>query len=463
MKAGQVEFKPPATIGAVRVNEVSRRWVRVRIVQGTYGLGRDGSALRPPSAKSLTTSYAYNSGARTPDALAVENDFAVSQPPPGPMNPFTPSADAVPTLYLGFDRPFSNQAIALYFRVQDVAVPPDGFATVAAGEPPAVVWEYWHAGDGWRRLETRDETIAFTRRGLVTFVGPPALGESEQLGTRAHWLRARWSKGYFLRPPVLERIATSTTWARHQTTIAGEVLGSATGESALALRASRAPVLEGQRLEVQETSDWVRWDEVRDFHQSGRDDRHYVLDHLTGDVRFGDGTHGRIPPRGRENVRLAVYRTGGGVDGNQPPESIVRMLSTVPYVDAVTNAEPAAGGIAAEDVAALVDRGPRTLRHGDRAVVAADFEDLAREASIEVARATAVPAGRDDGRGRVGVVIVPTRRRGAADADSGAGRACRGPAAVGLGGDLRPVGRRTGMAADRRGRGARSRRPAARH
>jgi predicted phage baseplate assembly protein len=72
----------------------------------------------------------------------------------------------------------------------------------------------------------------------------------------------------------------------------------------------------------------------------------------------------------------------------------------------VTNAEPAAGGIAAEDAAALADRGPRTLRHGDRAVVAADFEDLGREASVEVARATAVPAARDSG-GRVGVVIVP--------------------------------------------------------
>lgn len=407
---GPIVFTPPITIGRVTVNALSRRWVRVRIAQGSYGLDKAGSAVRPPSAKSLTASYTYASGVRSPDALALENDFAVvarAPASPDPMTPFTPPADTAPTLYMGFDRPFSNQAIALYFGVRDVAAAPEGLAAAGAREPPAVIWEYWDAGAGWRRLETRDDTLAFTRRGLVTFVGPPALGESEQLGTRAYWLRARWTKGRFLRPPVLERVATSTTWARHQTTIADEVLGSATGEPGLELRAARAPVLDGQRLEVREDADWIEWEEVRDFHVSGRDDRHYVLDHLTGAVRFGDGTNGRIPPRGRENVRLALYRTGGGEKGNRPPGSLVRMLSTVPYVDAVTNAEPAAGGIEAEDAGALVERGPRTLRHGDRAVVAADFEDLAREASVEVARATAVPTARDDGSGSVGVVIVP--------------------------------------------------------
>jgi predicted phage baseplate assembly protein len=46
------------------------------------------------------------------------------------------------------------------------------------------------------------------------------------------------------------------------------------------------------------------------------------------------------------------------------------------------------------------------LRHRDRAVVPGDFEDLAREASPEVARATAVPAPRTGPGGRVGVVVL---------------------------------------------------------
>jgi predicted phage baseplate assembly protein len=163
-------------------------------------------------------------------------------------------------------------------------------------------------------------------------------------------------------------------------------------------------VLEGQALEVRELDDgpWVPWTEVVDFHGSTAVDRHYVLTRATGEIAFGDGAHGAIPPRGRENVRLARYRTGGGEAGNRPAGAIARLLSTIPYVDAAINVEPAFGGIAAEDTGALVARGPRILRHGGRAVVAQDFEDLAYAASGGVARARAVPTP-----GRVGVVIVP--------------------------------------------------------
>jgi hypothetical protein len=56
-------------------------------------------------------------------------------------------------------------------------------------------------------------------------------------------------------------------------------------------------------------------------------------------------------------------------------------------------------------------RGPRTLRHRGRAVTVADLEDLAVEASPEVAVARAVPAADEREAGRVRVVVVP---RGAA-------------------------------------------------
>jgi predicted phage baseplate assembly protein len=91
----------------------------------------------------------------------------------------------------------------------------------------------------------------------------------------------------------------------------------------------------------------------------------------------------------------------------------------------VTNYEPAGGGADAEPLARLTARGPRVLRHRDRAVAASDLEDLAAAASPDVARAVAVvPAfnpynlwlGRGEAAtpdhaaaatGRVGVVVVP--------------------------------------------------------
>jgi predicted phage baseplate assembly protein len=136
---------------------------------------------------------------------------------------------------------------------------------------------------------------------------------------------------------------------------------------------------------------WVRWHEVPDFHGSGARDRHYVLDRLTGEIRFGDGSNGLIPPRGVGNIRSTRYQTGGGARGNQPAGAITQLKTTVPYVDKVTNLEPAAGGAGAESLDSLRDRAPRMVRHGGRAVTREDYEDLAMLATPEVARAKCVP------------------------------------------------------------------------
>jgi predicted phage baseplate assembly protein len=88
---------------------------------------------------------------------------------------------------------------------------------------------------------------------------------------------------------------------------------------------------------------------------------------------------------------MARYQTGGGTAGNVAAATIVQMKTTVPFVDKVSNPEAAAGGVGAESTGELMVRAPRALRHGGRAVAANDYEDLARLASPEVARAKCVP------------------------------------------------------------------------
>jgi predicted phage baseplate assembly protein len=152
---------------------------------------------------------------------------------------------------------------------------------------------------------------------------------------------------------------------------------------------------------------------VTDFHASRPDDRHYHLDHAEGLVTFGDGVHGRVPPAGSGNVRLRRYCTGGGTRGNLAAGTIVQLRTAIPYIERVTNIEPSSGGTDAESLDDFGERAPAVVRHRDRAVAAEDFEDLARAASGEVARAKCLPlsdlsedasAGRP---GAVSVVIVP--------------------------------------------------------
>ena len=459
---GSVSFLVPAALAPGEVNGEVRRWVRARIAKGNYGVEArytpvnvEGqtqyeltpATFRPPSLKSVRLGYLYSSGSTTAQLVLAENDavFAdVSNPAAGTgdFTPFVPSADRRPTLYLGFERPgdaigFANRLTALFFQVSEALYDPaveQGLVT----EEASVVWEYWN-GEAWERLGTRDETRGFTRRGLVTFIGPPDFRASTELGRNAFWLRGRWERGEYAVEPRLDRVLTNTTWAVHAQTVLDEILGSSRGERGQLFRTLRAPVLDGQRLEViepeipsgadladleAEEGDGavtvvrdaggqfvevrVRWHEVPDFFGSGPRSRHYVLDHSTGEVRFGDGRRGLVPPPGRNNIRMVRYRAGGGLAGNRPAGSIAQLKGTVPYVGGVVQHVAAEGGATEESLEAVRSRGPKTLRHRDRATAAADFEDLAFEASPQVARAQALPARRGPEGGRVGLIVVPT-------------------------------------------------------
>lgn len=411
------------------------------------------ATFRPPAIKSVVVAYSYTSPFERVEQLLAENDFVVEEvgrerpedDGPKPFRPFRPTTHGErPALYLGFRRPgaragFANSPNTLFFDVDEVLYGEQADSFGALAEGAGVAWEFW-GGAGWRRLGTRDETRSLTRRGLLSFVGPHLFPPRHDfgLGEELFWLRATWERGAYSVLPRLRAVLTNTIWASHVRTSTGEVLGSSSGEPGQRFRAASAPVLPGQRLEVREpelpaaaeqsvlaaeegpdaigvtpaqgggaTEIWVRWHEVPNFYGSGPRSRHYTLDRTSGEVRFGDGRHGLVPPAGRANVRLAAYRTGGGVAGNRPAGNLNQIQTTVPLVDGVANLTPAAGGTPGESLEAMLERGPRTLRHRDRAVLIADFEDLAVQASPEVALVRGLPAADHAGAGAVVLVVVP--------------------------------------------------------
>lgn len=416
-------------------------------------------SLQPPSVGyTLVRQQVRAEAVFTSNSLDLEDVTAAAFDPARVFQPFKPIPDARPTLYLGFTLPpgraaFPNGVVSLYLGVADVAhgTPPDAAAGPA---PPRVAWEC-RTARGWTPLLVRDGTGQLTRRGIVEFLAPADFAPSREFGQERFWLRARNDGGAYRHSPRLGRVLPNTTMAAQTSTLADEALGSSDSSASQRFRASRAPVLLGPRLEVREPERpqshelrrieeeegpdavtpaepaaggaradddegrarevWVRWHEVADFYASGPRDRHYVLDHVTGEVLFGDGRNGMIPPRGAGNVRLRSYRSGGGSAGNKPAGSITRLKTTVPYVSGVTNHEPAAGGADAETHEALLQRAPLAIRHGGRAVTVEDFTDLAALASPEVARALCVPlydleadpAGAQKRLGSASVIVVP--------------------------------------------------------
>src|SRR4029078_3426510 len=140
---------------------------------------------------------------------------------------------------------------------------------------------------------------------------PPDFKEQREFGLQRYWLRAIWKSGDYAFEPRVRGVLLNTTMATHATTTEDEVLVSSNQTASQLFRTIRAPVLAGPQLYVREPENWVRWDQTPDCYGSGPRDRHYVLDNLTGEVRFGDGQNGIIPPAGNGNVRMSIYRTGG--------------------------------------------------------------------------------------------------------------------------------------------------------
>ena len=167
------------------------------------------------------------------------------------------------------------------------------------------------------------------------------------------------------------------------------------------------------------------WTETKDFYDSKERDRHYLFDHNTGEVRFGDGISGMIPPLGIRNIRMHTYQSGGGSAGNVLAGSMKTLVSGANKIEKVTNLVAASGGTDIESYESLLERAPKALRHRGYSIAKEDYEDLAKSVSTEVARVLCVPLINladkpskviktlDDekaGSGIVSVIIVPNSR-----------------------------------------------------
>ncbi|SFR65177.1 putative baseplate assembly protein [Halogeometricum limi] len=237
-------------------------------------------------------------------------------------------------------------------------------------------------------------------------------------------------------PPMTTGVYVNAAWAENVQTVADETLGSSDGTQSQSFEIATTPVFE-EALWVEESSAlaarareallanplaetvegegegdgelWVRWTRVERLFGAASDARVYSLDPTAGVVTFGDGANGAIPPRGSDNVRV-TYLTGGGERGNVPARAVDGLVSSLAFVDGVTNPEPGDGGAETERVERVLRRAPGALRDRNRAVAAADYERIARSASRRVARARCLPAMDAAGEfapGWVTLLVVP--------------------------------------------------------
>lgn len=312
------------------------------------------------------------------------------------------------TMLIGLSAPVPSCAVLLRLdcEVQGVGVDP---------QDPPLLWEAWD-GTGWAVCEVeQDETGGLNRPGDIVAHVPASHVASVINQQRAGWLRCRAvppaeGQPFYSASPMVRAASASTMGgtvpAVHAETIRGEIIGLSEGVPGQRFPVQHHPIVPGDQpltLESAGGEGWEQWQAVEHFAVSGPADRHFMVDHVAGEVVLGpavrepDGSlrqYGAVPPKGVP-LRLPAYRTGGGRRGNVARGKLAVQREPVPFVTRVENRRPATGGVEGETVANATLRGPLQLRTRDRAVTAEDYELLARQAAPDVARVRCVPAGAD--------------------------------------------------------------------
>jgi predicted phage baseplate assembly protein len=327
-------------------------------------------------------------------------------------------------MFLGFEEDLSHHILGLEMDV-DLA----GGAGVDPNNPP-YVWEVMgkEEDSAWTPIEVDyDGTSAFNVNGVIR-LHLPAMQAGERGGENAYWVRCRLAPqegmhSFEISPRINRMVAASwgiTVDTTNVMKVENEVLGRSEGTPGQRFFLEHTPV--APRLHNSEyivvrpaNGPAERWVEVADFADSTKEDRHYVLDSQSGEIRFGpalpqrDGSihrYGHIPAVGSMIV-MRSYRYGGGTEGNVAARTLNVLKSSIAFVDRVANREAAYGGLDAEDLEDAKVRVPGYLRSLQRAVTAGDFEYLAREAAPGAVGRVVCLQGEATAAGEVKVLVIP--------------------------------------------------------
>ena len=326
-------------------------------------------------------------------------------------------------LYLGFTSKLFGQPVNLLFLAAREA----NYDDIAPLGVHALI------ANRFNPIIANDETRGLGETGLLKMSFDVAPLKADLFGKSLSWLRVAPRIGSDEWKPALAGIYANAVWTRSAETMTRELLGSSDGRPDLTVALARPPLLQGSlelrvneplgkdecaaltaqdpNLVKQDIEDlpgiWVLWKQVPDPLDCGPNDRVYALDEGTGDVRFGDGRHGAIPPVGTDSIVAFAYERTDPAAGGQVAANFVKarqeinLVSPVEGVETVIAADRSAGGVGPEKPAHVLEFAPATLRHRGRAVSLQDFQDLVRQHSAEVVQARAF-----NRNGRVRIVVV---------------------------------------------------------
>lgn len=260
---------------------------------------------------------------------------------------------------------------------------------------------------------------------------PPALEDTNLSDRLVTWLRIRPTAAV---PARVLWVGINAAPVSQRAHVSNELLPSGTGEPDQIVTLTNRPVLSGTvRVSVTAQGQTSVWEEIDDLMSAGpevpvtdprlppgsplpprRPSEVFALDQESGQIRFGDGTRGKRPPRGA--TMRVDYDYGVGESGNVGAGSI-NSGAALPSGVRVTNPVRTWRGARAETPGEGEKQIARYLQHRDRLVSVEDFEAIVlRAPGVDIGRVEVLaaynpelaPNEPGDAPGAVTVMVIPS-------------------------------------------------------
>ena len=393
----EVVFDVPGDLAETEVNAETGWYIRARVVHVENELSMTPRWV-VPFLKGADCAWAYDSGVPVDRCAAENNGGALALEDISGVGQLRFPAlvgleDHPRAMYFRFDRSPHAMPLSLYFDVAGRVQLEDKLR-----------FEAW-TGQRFEPVRMVDLTRNLLHPGTMLLYLPRPLPEHTLFGRTGCWLRLSrssyldngggWPRMNAVEPNLVEAVqreraedeffsagpyeANLVLTLLHSPVLDAGVWVDEAGGLALADAERLAEELPGRvRLEWEErslTHCWVAWERRDQLALAGPEERCYALDPYLGTVTFGDGVHGRVPPQGREHIRVA-YAFGGGSRGNRPAGSVTELVGALPRISRVENLTPMSGGTDRFSLEKADAIGSRHLRHRNRAAGIRDFEEI---------------------------------------------------------------------------------------
>jgi hypothetical protein len=393
-KSGTVSFKIPEDFNKIILNAEEGYWIRARIIAGHYGVEETTTydnttgevkttmaTLNPPFFTHVNIKYSkkrfdlescntFNNYQFNP--IKFDKNRAV--------NFFKEDNDPYESLYLGFDSYLSEQSLELYFDIQK--------SDLVLDKQRILEFEVLQNGK-WKRLKVQDSTDGLTHSGDVV-ISLPEIEKLEEYSLYIDAFERMWIKisvkySALKTFPKINRILLNSVEIVQRETIYNEVIAHSDGLPNMKFKLEKDNLIGQPKILVAEEEYFA----VERFIDSGKSDKVFRFNGITGEIEFGDGEFGFVPPLGEEIV-VQEYQVSDGKRGNVSQGSVNILNVPINYVDSVSNifaAHHAQDGDSIEDLKRFA---PSVLKSMQRAVTFEDYEHLSINYSPYIKKAKAM-------------------------------------------------------------------------